>query len=255
MTAAHPGSLAGHHALVTGGGTGLGAGAALALAADGAQVTIAGRTQATLEETVAAASGLPGTIRAIQADVTSEESVEALVEAADAHVPLTILVTAAGVNYPGPTVDTTMTEVDRIFDTNIRGTFLAARAVGRRMLDRGDGGRIVLLSSQMGEVGYPGRAAYCASKHAVNGMVKALAVEWASHGITVNAVSPTFVITPLTKGFFDDPAFADDVLRRIPAGRLAEVDHISGAVRYLVSDVAAMTTGQILGVDGGWTAW
>jgi NAD(P)-dependent dehydrogenase (short-subunit alcohol dehydrogenase family) len=114
---------------------------------------------------------------------------------------------------------------------------------------------LVLMSSQMGSVGYPGRAAYCASKHAINGLTKALGVEWAAAGITVNAVAPTFVRTPLTEPMLADPAFRDDVLRRIPAGRLAELDQVAAAVLYLVSDAAAMVTGHILAVDGGWTAW
>ena len=139
--------------------------------------------------------------------------------------------------------------------TNLRGAFLACQAVGRRLLESGREGRLVLLSSQMGSVGYPGRAAYCASKHAVNGLTKALAVEWAANGITVNAVAPTFVRTPMTEQMLADPAFAGEVLSRIPAGRLAELEHVTGAVLYLASEQAAMVTGQILGVDGGWVAW
>ncbi len=247
--------LAGQHALVTGGGTGLGAACARSFAAAGATVTIVGRTRSSLEAVVASAEGLPGTIHAAPADVTAEEAVEAVVADAEARAPLTILLTAAGVNRPGPTVDALMDDVDLILGTNVRGTFLACRAVGRRMLDAGRSGRIVLLSSQMGTVGYPGRAAYCASKHAVNGLAKALAVEWAPHGITVNSVAPTFVRTPMTARMLDDPGFAEEVRRRIPVGQVAEVHHVTAAVDYLVSGAAAMTTGQVLGVDGGWTAW
>lgn len=249
------GSLAGRHAVVTGGGTGLGAACALAFAAEGADVTIFGRTPSTLEGTVASADGLEGHVRAARVDVTDENEVEAAIAEADGHSPLSILVSAAGTNRPGPTVLSSMEDFDLVLATNVRGTFLACRAAGRRMLGHGRGGRIVLLSSQMGSVGYPGRAIYCASKHAVNGLARALAVEWASSGITVNAVAPTFVRTPMTEAMFHDPEFEEDVLRRIPAGRLADLEHVTGAVLYLVSDAAAMTTGQILGVDGGWTAW
>ena len=111
------------------------------------------------------------------------------------------------------------------------------------------------ISSQMGEVGYPGRAAYCASKHAVNGLVKALAVEWAPAGIAVNAVAPTFVDTPLTRPMLEDEAFRADVLRRMPMERIGTPADVVGAIVYLASDQAALVTGHILDVDGGWTAW
>ncbi len=139
--------------------------------------------------------------------------------------------------------------------SNVRGTFLMCQAFATVLLRNEKPGRIVNLSSQMGAVGYPGRAAYCASKHAVNGLTKALAVEWASAGITVNAVAPTFVETPLTAPMLADPAFRDEILRRIPAGKLADIDDVAAAVLYLSSDIAASVTGHVLAVDGGWTAW
>ena len=107
----------------------------------------------------------------------------------------------------------------------------------------------------MGEVGYPGRAAYCASKHAVNGLVRALAVEWAPLQISVNAVAPTFVDTPLTRPMFEDQEFKEDVLRRLPIGRIGEPADIVGAIVFLASDQASLVTGHVLAVDGGWTAW
>ena len=130
-----------------------------------------------------------------------------------------------------------------------------SQAVGRVLLDAGRAGRIINISSQMGSVGYPGRAAYCASKHAVNGLTKALGVEWASEGITVNAVAPTFIETPMTKSMFDDPEFRDDVLRRIPAGRIGSVNDVSSAVTFLASRGAGLITGHIMLVDGGWVAY
>ena len=107
----------------------------------------------------------------------------------------------------------------------------------------------------MGTVGYPGRVAYCSTKHAVEGMTKALGVEWAPQGIRVNAVAPTFVLTPLTKPMFDDPEFAAEVRRRLPTGELATIEQVADAVRYLACDASGSVTGTILRVDGGWTAW
>jgi NAD(P)-dependent dehydrogenase (short-subunit alcohol dehydrogenase family) len=143
-----------------------------------------------------------------------------------------------------------------LFAINVRATFLACRAVGDSLLRRGVPGSIVTLSSQMGSVGYPGRAAYCATKHAVEGLTRALAVEWARSGVRVNAVAPTFVETPLTAGFLEDPAFREEILeRRLPTGRLASVEDVAHAVRYLACDASGSVTGHTLKVDGGWTAW
>jgi NAD(P)-dependent dehydrogenase (short-subunit alcohol dehydrogenase family) len=187
--------------------------------------------------------------------VTSEAAVAAAVAAAAGDAGLDLCVNCAGLNRPGPTVDLSLSDWELVLDTNLRGTFLVCRAAGRTMLDAGRGGRIVNMSSQMGSVGYPGRAAYCASKHGVDGLTKALAVEWAAHGIAVNAVAPTFVRTPLTEPMLEDREFRDDVLRRIPMGRIGETSEITGPVLFLSSDAASMVTGHILLVDGGWVAW
>jgi NAD(P)-dependent dehydrogenase (short-subunit alcohol dehydrogenase family) len=145
---------------------------------------------------------------------------------------------------------------DLLFDLNVRATFLACRAFGGALLTRELPGSIVTISSQMGSVGYPGRVAYCATKHAVDGMTRALAVEWARDRIRVNAVAPTFVETPLTRQWLDDPAFRAEVLeRRLPTGELGQFEDVAHAVRYLACDASHSVTGHILKVDGGWTAW
>ena len=249
--------LDGRHAVVTGAGRGLGRGAALALAAAGAHVTLVARSRAELEDAAGEIESAGGSAGVAVADVADEAQVEAALGAADGHAagPPRILVTAAGLNRTGPTERYAVADWDRLMDVNVRGTFLACRAFGRRLIARGAGGRIVTMSSQMGVVGYPGRAAYCATKHAVNGLTKALAVEWAPHGIAVNAVAPTFVRTRMTEAMLADPAFAADLAARLPAGRLAEVGDVAAAVRFLAADGAAAITGHVLAVDGGWTAW
>jgi NAD(P)-dependent dehydrogenase (short-subunit alcohol dehydrogenase family) len=246
--------VAGRHALVTGAGRGIGRAAALALVRAGATVTLAARSAEELEQVAEDAAALGGEAHAHPADVTSPEDVDGLVGAARGR-GLRICVNSAGVNRPGPTREMPVADFDLVMDTNVRGTFLVSRAVGAALLDDGDGGRIVNVSSQMGSVGYPGRAAYCASKHAVNGLTKALAVEWAPHGITVNAVAPTFIRTPLTAPMLEDEAFRDDVLRRIPLGRIGEPDEVAEAIVFLASDAASLMTGSIVGLDGGWVAW
>jgi NAD(P)-dependent dehydrogenase (short-subunit alcohol dehydrogenase family) len=242
-------ALEGRCALITGAGRGIGRGAALALADAGAAVTLVARSRDELE---AVAAEIGGSARVEVADVSDEQQVERAVAAA---APVDILVTAAGLNRPGPSADYATGDWDLLMDVNVRGTFLACRAVGRRMIERESGGRIVMVSSQMGAVGYPGRAAYCATKHAVNGLTKALAVEWAPRGIGVNAVAPTFVRTPMTEPMLADPDFAAEVRRRLPTGEVATVEEVAAAIVYLASDAARSVTGHVLAVDGGWTAW
>jgi NAD(P)-dependent dehydrogenase (short-subunit alcohol dehydrogenase family) len=167
-----------------------------------------------------------------------------------------VAVAAAGTNRPGPAHDYPLDDWDALFDVNVRATFLTCRAAARSLLRRGVPGSLVTVSSQMGAVGYPGRSAYCATKHAVEGLTKALAVEWAARGIRVNAVAPTFVETALTAAALGDTAFRAEVLeRRLPSGRLATVEDVAHAVRYLACDASASVTGHSLRVDGGWTAW
>lgn len=247
--------LDGRHAIVTGAGRGIGRASALALAEAGADVTLFSRSEAELAAVAREVAERGRRAETCVGDVRSPGDVERLVQLAAANEGLSICVTAAGVNRPAPTLEQPLEDFDLIVETNLRGTYLTCRAFAAALAKDGRQGRIVAISSQMGEVGYPGRAAYCASKHAVNGLVRALAVEWAPAGIAVNAVAPTFIDTPLTRPMFEDEAFRADVLRRLPVGRLGTPSDVVGAVVYLASDQAALVTGHILAVDGGWTAW
>jgi NAD(P)-dependent dehydrogenase (short-subunit alcohol dehydrogenase family) len=247
--------LDGRHAIVTGAGRGIGRASALALAEAGATLTLFSRTDAELAAVAEEVSERGGRAETCVGDVRSARDVERLVEAAAANHGLAICVTAAGLNRPGATLEQPIDDFDLVIETNLRGTYLTCRAFAAVARTRGHGGRIVAISSQMGAVGYPGRAAYCASKHAVNGLVRALAVEWAPVGIAVNAVAPTFVDTPLTRPMLEDDEFRADVLRRLPIGRIGTPEDVVGAVVFLASEQSALITGHVLAVDGGWTAW
>ncbi len=240
-------------ALVIGAGRGLGRGCAIELARAGARVVLVARTEAELQDAAAEAGG---EAVAITADVTEPSEVRRVVDAAGELGDLRVLVAAAGTNRPGPARDYPVADWDLLFNLNVRATFLACQAFGGSLLTRGASGSIVTMSSQMGSVGYPGRVAYCASKHAVDGMTRALAVEWARAAIRVNAVAPTFVETPLTREWLEDPQFRAEVVeRRLPTGALAQVEDVARAVRYLACDASSSVTGHVLRVDGGWTAW
>lgn len=243
-------SLHGRLAIVTGAGRGLGLGCARALAQAGAEVLLVARSA---EEIGKAAREVGG--HALVADVTDEGQVQGMIEAASELGDPRVLVNAAGTNRVGPAAEYALGDWEALFDVNVRGTFLPCREFGADLIARGAPGSIVNLSSQMGAVGYPGRVAYCSTKHAVEGMTKALGVEWAPKGIRVNAVAPTFVLTPLSEPMFEDEAFKADVMRRIPTRQLATIEQVADAVRYLACDAAGSVTGSVLRVDGGWTAW
>lgn len=242
-------------ALVTGAGRGIGLGCAHALAAAGASVLLVARTAADVEaaaETIVAGGGLA---QPHVADVTDEAQVGPVVDAAQRLGDLRVLVNSAGTNRPGPARTYPTDDWDALFAVNVRATFLVCRTVGDALLARGARGSLINLSSQLGTVGYPGRAPYCATKHAVEGLTKALGVEWAPHGIRVNAVAPTFVETPMTRGWLEDPDFRAEVHRRLPTGEMATIEQVADAVRYLACDASGSVTGSVLRVDGGWTAW
>jgi NAD(P)-dependent dehydrogenase (short-subunit alcohol dehydrogenase family) len=243
--------LDGMSALVTGAGRGLGRGIAEALAAAGAAVTVVSRTSDELDEVVAGIGAAGGRAAAAACDVTDADALRALVGGLER---VDILVNNAGANVPQPIGEVDAQTFDRLVDLNVRATYFTTQAVVRAMVTAGRGGAIVNVGSQMGHVGAAGRSVYCLTKHAVEGLTKALAVELAPHGIRVNSVAPTYVATPMTEPFFADAAFRADVLRRIPVGRLGRIDEVAAGVVFLASPAASLITGTSLVCDGGYTA-
>jgi NAD(P)-dependent dehydrogenase (short-subunit alcohol dehydrogenase family) len=243
--------VTGRVAVVTGAGHGIGRGCALALAEAGADVVAIARTRADVEAVARDVERLGRAGRPHVCDVTDARGLDRVMGSLER---VDVLVNAAGTNIPEPFLQVGEHSLDALLEVNVKGTFLAAQAAARRMVAGRRGGAIVNLSSQMGHVGAPGRTVYCATKHAVEGLTKALAVELAPHGIRVNSVAPTFVETPMTKPFLADEEFRAEVIGRIPLGRIGSVSDVAAAVVFLASPAAALVTGTSLVVDGGWTA-
>jgi NAD(P)-dependent dehydrogenase (short-subunit alcohol dehydrogenase family) len=247
-----PFRLDGKIALVTGAGRGLGRGIALALAAAGAEVLLTSRTPAELEAVAAEVRAVGGAACPLPFDVTDPVAVR---DAFAGLARLDILVNNAGLNRPQAFLDVDEATLDRLLDLNVRALFRIAQAGARLMVGAG-AGVIVNMSSQMGHVGSElNRTVYVMTKHAVEGLTKAMAVELAPKGVRVVSIAPTFIVTPLTRPFFDDPKFHKWVHDRIPLGRLGTVEEVAHAVVFLASPAAGLITGSSLLVDGGWTAW
>lgn len=248
--------VAGRTALVTGAGSGLGRCIALALAEAGADVAMT-----ELSNRIENAQAVAASIRSmgrkaftVKLDVTSVKSIQrAVARVLEQFSRIDILVNNAGINIPKQALEVTEEDWDRVLDVNLKGVFFCAQAVGREMVRRRSG-KIINIASQNGVVGYHDRAAYCSSKAGVVNLTRVLALEWAPHQINVNAVAPTFVLTPLTEKMFANPAFSREIHRRIPLGRLAKPEDVAGAVVFLASPAADLITGHTLLVDGGWTA-
>ena len=246
-------SLHGRAALITGAAGGIGKAISLAFGAAGARVFLNGTNEEKLENLTAElkAEGVEAAYKAI--DVRDVGGCRELVDAAIQGMgSIDILVNSAGINRPQPSVDVTEENWDAVLDINLKATFFLCQAAAKEMMEKG-GGKIINISSQAGIIALPLRAAYCSSKGGVNQLTRTLAVEWAKDNILVNAVAPTFVLTPLTKGMFDNKEFLDYVLGSIPLGRMAEPEEIAYAALFLASDLSNMITGHILTVDGGWT--
>ena len=238
--------IGGQVALVTGAGRGLGRACALALSEAGARVIAVSRTASELASLAGEASG---PVETWVEDVVGD-ALLARIEALDR---LDVLVNNAGTNRPQPFLEVTDEVLDTMLDLNVRAAFRVARSAARVMMRRGRGS-IVNMSSQMGHVGSPRRTVYCMTKHGIEGLTKAMAVELGPQGIRVNTVSPTFIDTPLTRPFLEDPKFTEFVMGMIAMKRLGTADEVAAAVLYLASPASGIVTGTSLRVDGGWTA-
>ena len=240
--------LDGRRAIVTGAGRGIGLAAAAALAEAGAEVTLIART---FSEVEAAAAQIGNGATAAVLDVSDIAVVKAFFESRPAfHV----LVNNAGTNRPKPMWDVIEEDYDAVFDLNVKSAFFVAQACAQKMIAEGAQGSLIHMSSQMGHVGGPNRSLYCGSKWALEGINKAFALDLAAHGIRSNTIAPTFVETPMTRPFFEDPAFKAHVLSKIKLGRIGKVEDLMGAVLFLASDASALMTGTSMIIDGGWTA-
>jgi NAD(P)-dependent dehydrogenase (short-subunit alcohol dehydrogenase family) len=247
--------LDGRVALVTGAGRGIGAEAAVALAGAGAHVVLLSRTRSDLEAVAKRIADAGGSSAVLVCDVNDAPRVRAEIDALDR---LDILVNNAGTNIPEPFVDVSDDHLDTVLTLNVRSMFLVAQAAVRKMLQAPNraelGGAVIHISSQMGHVGSPRRTVYCMTKHAIEGLTKAMGVELASQNIRVNSICPTFLDTPLTATFFENPEFRNWAVGKIPMGRIGRMDEVTGAIVFLASPAASLITGASLLVDGGWTA-
>ena len=244
-------------AFVTGTGSGLGRAISIGLAQAGADVAVTELPERidAARDTVREIEKLGRRAVAVPLDVVKMGSIHDAVDAALRHFGrLDILVNNAGVNIPRLAVDVTEAEWDKVMAIDLKGVFFTTQAVAKKALIPQGYGKVVNIASQMGVVGYTLRSAYCSAKAGVVNLTRVLAFEWAKHKITVNSVAPTFIDTPLTRPMFENKDFYNDVISRIPMGRLGTPEDVVGAVVYLSSPAADMVTGHTLLVDGGWTA-
>ncbi|CAM3720343.1 glucose 1-dehydrogenase [Aeromicrobium ponti] len=246
--------LQGKRIIVTGGSKGIGREIALAFAKLGSIVVITGRNESDLSDTTRELKQHNPVCSSIKADMQNVSQIYSMVDEAVEHMGgLDIIINNAGINIPKPAIDVTEDDWDAIIDTNLKGTFFCSQRAGKYLILQKQG-KVINIVSQMAFVGYIKRSAYCSSKGGAVQLTKALAVEWAPYNIKVNAVAPTFIETEFTSEMFKDKEFYQDVLNRIPLGKLAKPSDVTGAVLFLASDMANFITGETIKVDGGWTA-
>lgn len=243
--------LDGRRALVTGASSGIGLGAAAALAEAGAHVTLVARRPDELEAAAAAIRAAGWKAEAKALDITDLAATAAFVAEAG---PFEVLVNSAGMARHAPALDTTPEDYDAAMSLNLRAAYFLSREVARGLIAARKPGSLIHVSSQMGHVGGPDRAVYCANKHALEGMTKAMAIEWAPHGIRINTLCPTFIRTPLAEKTLAIPERKAWILSKIKLGRVGEIEDLMGPVVFLASDASALMTGTHLLIDGGWTA-
>lgn len=244
-----PFRLDGKRAVVVGGSRGIGFGCAVALAEAGAHVIVAARGATKVQAAVNEMAQAGFSTEAQLLDVTDLDAVR---DAFDVFGPIDILVNSAGSARHSPALLTTPDDFDAVSVINIRAAYFLAQTAAKQMIGRG--GSIIQISSQMGHVGAIDRSVYCATKHAVEGMTKAMAMEWGPENIRVNTICPTFILTELTKPTFDDPEQRAWIDSKIKLPRVGRVEDIMGACLFLASDASALVTGTSILVDGGWTA-
>ena len=250
MTAANKYDLSGKLALVTGAGRGIGEACARSLAMAGAEVVLTARSAKQLENVRNEIINSGGKSSVHVADLLKKESVQELKKLG----PFNILVNNAGNNIPEHFCDVTEENFDKVMMLNVKSAFFVAQVVAQGMVESGIKGSIIHISSRMGIVGGKKRTVYCASKHAMEGFSKSMALDLAENGISVNTVCPTFVETELTRPFMAEKEFKDYVLSRIPLGHVGQTEDVADAVLFLASDMSKMETGSTIKVEGGWTA-
>lgn len=243
--------LTGKRALVVGASSGIGLACAAALAQHGAEVTLAARSTNKLNDICEAMTERDWLVSALTLDVTKIEQTASAVKKAG---PFDILINSAGLARHSKAIDTKLEDYDTVTDINVKGAYFLARTVAAGLLDAGKPGSLITISSQMAHVGGMDRAVYCATKHAVEGFTKAMAIEWGKAGIRINTICPTFILTPLSKVTFDNPASRAWVEEKIKLSRVGELEDIMGPAVFLASDASALITGTSLIVDGGWIA-